>query len=306
MAQRYDGVAQRYDAVVVGGGPAGASCAVWLARLGMSAVLLEAADELGGLARSNPFQDNWIAVLPGMTGQAVAANIAQSVALADIPVLRGARVRSIHPMESGFATRYTGAVPGEVASRTVVIASGTCARPLPGQAPGAHFPCVLVGPGVQITEQDYRGKSVAILGGGDNAFENYGYVRDRGAAQAHIYARSIRTQTQWLERARTVDVHLGPHAVEPASRRVNGRQYDLILVFYGWEARAPFADDLALTRDDAGFFKTRHDTAETSLPGVYAIGEVARRMHPCVVTAMADGVVAAKAIQARLERRQLV
>ena len=294
-------MAQQYDAVVIGGGPAGASCAVWLARLGMSPVLLESAATVGGLARSNPFQDNWIAVLPGLTGREVGANIARSVEMAKIPVMTSARARKLQRLDGGFLTSYQGDVAGEVQSRTVVIASGTGARPLPGQAPGEHFPGVLVGPGVHVAEQDYRGKSVAVLGGGDNAFENYAYVRDRGAAEVHVYARSIRAQAQWFERARTADVHLGPHAVEPALRRVNGRQYDLILVFYGWEPRAPFADHLMLTRDAAGFFKTDFQTAETSQRGVYAIGEVAHRMHPCVVTAMADGVVAAKAIQARLE-----
>jgi len=294
-------VAQLYDAVVVGGGPAGASCAVWLARLGLSPLLLESADGLGGLARTNPFQDNWIAALPDLTGREVAANIARSVELAKIPVLTSTRVRRVQRSDRGFLTSYSNQGNGEVMSRTLVIASGTCARPLPGQAPGEHFPGVLVGPGVHVAEQDFRGKSIAILGGGDNAFENYSYVRDRGAAQVHIYARSIRAQAQWLERASTVDVHLGPHAVEPASRRVNGRQYDLILVFYGWEPRAPFADDLMLARDASGYFKTDFKTAETSESGIYAIGEVAHRMHPCVVTAMADGVVAAKAIQARVE-----
>lgn len=297
-------MAQQYDAVVVGGGPAGASCAVWLARLGLSPLLIESAEGLGGLARSNPFQDNWIAVLPGLTGREVGANIAHSVSLANVPVLTSTRVQHFQKRDAGFVTTFQGVEAGEVTSRTIVIASGTCARPLPGQAPGEHFRGVLVGPGMHVAEQDYRGKSVAVLGGGDNAFENYAFVRDRGAAQVHVYARSVRAQAQWFERARTADVHLGPYAVEPTQRRVNGRQYDLILVFYGWEPRAPFADALMLERDASGYFKTDFHTAQTSVDGVYAIGEVAHRMHPCVVTAMADGVVAAKAIQARLETRQ--
>src|SRR5690606_41496161 len=67
-----------YDAAIVGGGPAGASCAVWLARLGFSPVLLEGRDVLGGLCRVNPFLDEWNASLPGMTGAPVADNLALS------------------------------------------------------------------------------------------------------------------------------------------------------------------------------------------------------------------------------------
>ena len=69
-----------------------------------------------------------------------------------------------------------------------------------------------------------------------------------------------------------------------------------------FEYEIPLADALALSRDDDGFFVTDFRTAQTSCAGAYAIGEVARRMHPCIATALADGVVAAKAIQARMGR----
>jgi len=150
--------------------------------------------------------------------------------------------------------------------------------------------------------QDYSGLSVAVLGGGDNAFENYVYVRNRGAREVHLYARSVRAQQQWVMRAGAQGVRVGPYQVDPAARSVDGRRYDLILVFYGWEPQADFADSLKLARDERGYIRTDFATAQTSLPDIYAIGEVANRMHPCVVTSMADGVVAAKAIQRRWER----
>ena len=97
-------------------------------------------------------------------------------------------------------------------------------------------------------------------------------------------------------------VRIGPYRVDPAARSVDGRRYDLILVFYGWEPQAGFADSLQLARDARGYIRTDFATAETSVPDIYAVGEVANRMHPCVVTSLADGVVAAKAIQRRWER----
>lgn len=295
-------MAEQYDAVIVGGGPAGTSCAIWLARLGLTPLLLEAAPQLGGLVRHNPFVDNWLAVLPGLTGREMAENMTHSVASAGVVTRLDARVRHIERCASGWSVQTAGEARDErIRARHVVIASGTTARPLPGQSADAHFAGVLVGPGVHVAEQDYRGKSVAVLGGGDNAFENYSFVRSAGAAEVHIYARSIRAQNQWVERARIADVHFGPYAVEPAARRVNGRQYDLILVFYGWEPRATFVDHLPIARHSAGYLTTDARTAETSVPGIYAIGEVAHRMHPCVATALADGVVAAKAIQARCQ-----
>ena len=48
-----------YDAIVIGAGPAGASCAVWLAHLGFSPLILDASEQVGGLAAHNPFEDAW-------------------------------------------------------------------------------------------------------------------------------------------------------------------------------------------------------------------------------------------------------
>src|SRR5690606_22934489 len=93
---------QQYDAVIGGGGPAGASCAIWLARLGLAPLLVEAGPRLGGLATDNPFADDWIAVLPGVTGQQVAANIAASVQAAGVPARLGTAVRHARRVSGGF------------------------------------------------------------------------------------------------------------------------------------------------------------------------------------------------------------
>ena len=295
---------RHFDAIVVGGGPAGVSCAVWLARLGLKPVLLEASAALGGLVRQNPFEDHWVAVLPGKNGAEMALNMATSTEQAGVVTFFHTRVAKLSKQGGQFLAHTTGPAGEDViAGKTVVIASGVRARTLPGHSDEMRFPGVLVGPGLHVAEHDYQGLDVAILGGGDNAFENYSYVRSRGARSVHLYARSVRAQAQWIARAPTVDVHVGPYVVEPAARRINGQQYDRVLVFYGWEPRAPFAETLNLARDEKGFFCTDFSTAQTSEAGVYAIGEVANRMHPCVVTALADGAVAAKAIQARLEGR---
>ncbi|HYG44887.1 MAG TPA: NAD(P)/FAD-dependent oxidoreductase [Bordetella sp.] len=294
---------QHYDAVIVGGGPAGASCAIWLARLGLAPLLVEADARLGGLGNDNPFVDDWIAVLPGVTGQQVAANIADSVRAAGLPVCLDTYVRQARRGAGGFLvdldTRQ-GAATAQ--ARSLVIASGVRARGLPGYPAGSAWPGVFVGPGSSIMAQDYTGLSVAVLGGGDNAYENFVYVRNRGARSVHLYARSVRAQQQWVARAGPEGVQVGPYSVDPAARTVDGRAYDLILVFYGWEPQAAFADGLGLQRDERGYIRTDPATAEASVPDVYAIGEVAHRMHPCVVTSLADGVVAAKAIQRRWER----
>lgn len=123
----------------------------------------------------------------------------------------------------------------------------------------------------------------------------------KGASRVHIYARTLRAWRQLLEAVPPGNVFLGDYRVDQDTGTVDGRRYDVLIALYGWEPWLPFLDAAAPARDARGFLVTDSD-CETTVPGLYAVGEVANRMHPCCATAMADGVVAAKAIQRRLER----
>ena len=198
-----------YDAIIVGAGPAGASCALWLARLGFAPLLVEAGSQVGGLCLAHPFADDWNASLPGHTGPQVAANFAVSLQRAQVPVLLSQPVQAVSSQQGGFAvtTRNGKTLQG----RHLVLATGTRARGLAhsgaevdarasantcaSEGAGvnssvnaeAHsaasrvkpFPGVLIGPGDHIVAQQFEGLKVAVLGGGDNGFENALYATER-------------------------------------------------------------------------------------------------------------------------------
>jgi thioredoxin reductase (NADPH) len=284
------------DAVILGAGPAGVSCAVWLARLGFAPLVVEATDSVGGLCRKNPYPDNWNASLPGVAGVQVADQLARSLDQANVPVVFYRRVDAV--AQEGAHFLIQGSEPGEaMRAANLVLATGVRPRRLAGP----NVEGILTGPGHHILDQDFIGKRVAVLGGGDNAFENALYAQEQGATEVHLFARNVRAQRQFVRRFASAHVHQGTYTVDPVHRAVNGHPYDLLLVFYGWEPCTDFAESLALQRSVSGFIATDMLTAQTSVPGVYAIGEVAQRQHPCVVTALADGVTAAKAIQAKIE-----
>ncbi len=302
---------KKYDAVIIGAGPAGVSCAIWLKQFGFEPLLLEASDRVGGLSARNPFFDLWTPTAAGQTGIDIARGMASQLEASGAEVWLDSSVEQVvrvetdceSPSQNKQVNQFSISVWHEgqlidIQASAVVIASGVKARPL-NRGQDESWPGVLIGPGKKIVQQDFTGLNVALLGGGDNAFENYEYIKSRGARQAHIFARSIRAQKQFVARVPSSDVFVGSYLVEPNTKTVNGHAYDLIIVLYGWEAQATFVAPLALKHHGNGFIATNHDTAQTSQPGVYAIGEVAQRMHPCVVTAFADGVVAAKAIQAQ-------
>jgi len=287
------------DALVVGAGPGGVSCAVWLARLGFTPMLIEAQSRIGGLCASHSYVDGWNASLPGQTGLQTATNLALSVQQAAVAVRLSCPVTHIRRQDGVFHVQGpTLAQP--LRARYLVLATGARARGLPDIP--EPLPGLLIGPGAHVLAQDFYGKTLAVLGGGDNAFENALYAMQQGAARVDVYARSVRAQHHFVQRLpaahliRTDAVH-----VSRAPLSVNAQPYDIVLVCYGWDPCVPALDGLVLQRDARGFLQTAPHTAQTSESGLYAIGEVAQRQHPCVVTAMADGVVAAKAIQAQLE-----
>ncbi|MFV9474518.1 NAD(P)/FAD-dependent oxidoreductase [Advenella sp. RU8] len=311
-----------YDAIVIGAGPAGASCAVWLAHLGFSPLILDASEQVGGLAAHNPFEDAWNVTAPGLTGEEVAVQIKRSLDGARVPVLLKMRVDRVEIIEDpgqintllNKADNHETAVfqklfrvyfdGHSLLSRFVVVASGVTAR-FPTELANQKYDHVLVGPGRHISKYEFANKKVAVLGGGDNAFENAIFAQKRGALSVDIYARHVRAQKQWFESLAQNRIHTGEYVFDPLARTVNGHQYDVVMVFYGWQAQLNGVESLGLSCSEKGYVNTNVHTAETNVPGVYAIGEVANRHHPCIITSMADGVVAAKAIQQRLEQEEL-
>ncbi len=287
-----------FDAIIVGGGPAGASCALWLKQLGLRPCIVERRPTLGGLQNESVTENGWLVPVVGLRGEEVARSIHTNVLGHGIACHLGTSVNSVTTREDGFVVDIGHAMAdGPLRAPYLVLASGV--RPADGGLRAGEN--LLIGPGKQIAHRNFRDQSVAILGGGDSAFENYEFVRARGARSAHIFARSIRARREFLERIPPEDTSIGPYEVDAQALTVAGRRYDVIVVLYGWTPALEFMGDHPLVRDEKGFVVTDRDSAESSIRNVFAIGEVAQRMHPCCATSMADGVVAAKAIQRRSE-----
>src|SRR5690606_2510662 len=111
------------DAVIIGGGPAGVSCAVWLARLGLTPMLVEAGNAVGGLCRHNRYLDEWTASLPGMSGPKVADILALSLEQAAVATRLSSRAEHIAPQPEGFAVSGP-AFAEPLRTRHVVLATG--------------------------------------------------------------------------------------------------------------------------------------------------------------------------------------
>lgn len=290
----------RYDAMIVGAGVAGVTCAVWLKRMGYTVLLLEGSELVGGMCARNPFKDEWNPTAPSLTGKEVAANLVESLVLAEIEPQLEHYVRAVRVVDDGFELSVQTPVSKLVChSKKLVVATGVNYKE-PPECTGQSFEDVLIGAGARLNNYDFKGKRVAVLGGGDNALENALFAQNKGAAEVTVYARTLRGQTHWLERLQTKQLIVGDYSFDPAKKEVAGQVYDVILVFYGYEPQTKWLSGLDVGLDEKGYLAVEFTTTETAVSGLYAIGEVTSRQHPCVVTAMADGVTAAKAIQKAL------
>ena len=273
------------EAIILGGGPAGLGAAIWLKKLGVDAVLLERSGALGGLQRRSPYENLWIPGVQGKTGQDVAK------AMADHSAVLGVEVRLNHAAPVSRGDLYQ---TGDFETPYVVIATGT----IPRAGRFKPSPTVAIGPGEPMEALDVAGRRVAILGGGDNAFDQARFARDRGG-EVTIFSRAEpRAQRLLRDQIPEVRVVAGPYEARQKAMSVNGEAFDAFGVMYGFEAVVP---EGLKPRRKGGYIQVNR-LGETSLPGVYACGEVTDYWHPCVTTAAAHGIQVAKQIAMRLSK----
>ncbi len=285
-------------ALIIGGGPAGTSCALWLKMLGHSPAILEKTSRLGGLQNKNPFPNEWIVGHAGATGEQIGAKIHDHIGMHGIPVYFQSSVISVSRSAAGAWETLAGSAQGPVTIRSKYLVLATGVKPVADNF--IETGSVLIGPGRKIVDFDYRAKRVAILGGGDNALENYLFVKDRGAAAVHVFARRLRARREFVKRVPADAISVRAYQAHQQTMSVDGEPFDAFLVFYGWAPVNPIAGHVALETDARGFIETDH-RRRTSAHGIYAIGEVTQKNHPCVVTSMSDGIICAKDIQLRIE-----
>lgn len=289
------------SATILGGGPAGCQCALWLKMLGHEPIIIEQTGKLGGLQALSPYPNNWIIGNMNMTGLMLANNIEKHIKEMRIPVLFNSEITAFKKEQQGFSIWIN---EKEIQSHCLVIATGVKSR----EQNFIANEQVMIGPSDKIFHHDFSGKRVAILGGGDNAAENYAFVKLKNPALCHVYARTIRARKHLWSQINPEDIYLYPYEVDQSAMQVIQhtvkRLYDVILIMYGWEANFPTV--LESLKSDLlnkhGFIAT-DQACRTPISDIYAIGEVANRSHPCVITAMADGIVAAKTIQVELDKR---
>lgn len=294
-----------YDLVIVGGGPAGLAAAIYAAREGIDAVVVDAS-ALGGQAGISDRIDNYPGFPDGISGSELADRFVAQARRYGVELLSAVSVTAVRRDGDDLVTSLSSGQ--QLTSHVVIAATGSTYLRLgvPGEedliGAGVHFCATCDGP-------FYRGaEEVVVIGGGNSALEE-GLHLSEFAKRVRVLARSGLSASPVLqERARSdpqFAIRTGMDIVklEGAKGRftaVVARDRDsgeilrfpaaAAFVFIGMKPTSAFLGD-AVKRDAGGFLVTS-PTMETSMPGVFAAGDVRSGSTKQLGSAVGDGIAA--------------
>ena len=303
-----------YDLVIIGGGPAGLAAAIYAAREGIDSIVVDGS-ALGGQAGISDRIDNYPGFPEGIGGAELAERFVAQAKRYGVELLSAVSVTSVTPDGDDLVTAL--ASGQELTSHAVIVATGSTYRRLdvPGEedliGAGVHFCATCDGPFYKGAEE------LVVIGGGNSALEE-GLHLSEYAKHVRVLARSeLSGSTVLQERVRSDPqfiIHTGVDIVKlegkrgrfsavVAKDRETGEEHRFpaaaAFVFIGLTPNSELLGD-AVERDDAGFLVTSA-TMETSMPGVFAAGDVRAGSTKQLGSAVGDGIAALLMVRRHLE-----
>lgn len=293
-----------YDQLIIGGGPAGLTAGLYAARAGRRVALIEKAMP-GGQAFLTSEIENYPGFPEGIGGPELMMAFQQQATRFGLEIIN-AEIVSVDL--AGDIKTSTAADGKEYRARTVIIATG--AQPKKLGVPGEEE---FRGRGVSYCATCdgafFRGKKVAVVGGGDSAVEEAIFLTRFASEVVLIHRREeLRAINVLQERARSnekirfrlnhvVEAILGDQKVERlrlkhvVTGEVTEEDFDGVFVFVGTQPNTKFVEGV-LALDEQGRIIT-NETMGTSVKGVFAAGDVRNTPLRQVATAVGDGAIAA-------------
>lgn len=295
-----------YDMLVIGGGPGGYTAALYAAREGLSVLVLEKLSAGGQMALTNQV-DNYPGFPEGIDGFELAELMQQQAEKFGAKT----ELAEVYSLALDKDVKEVSTSEGVFYGRTVAIATGANPRKLgvPGEEQrNVHYCAACDG-------MAYKGKTVLVIGGGDSAVAEaltlsriakqvYLVHRRKELRAAKVYEKPLQETDNisfvW-DSAVTEITRSGAKIRNLQSNEDSLLQGDGVFISIGREpATALVKGQLEL--DEAGYLLAG-DSTQTSLPGVYAVGDVRTKRLRQIVTAVADGAMAAHSAGEYLSRR---
>ncbi|WP_206486362.1 alkyl hydroperoxide reductase subunit F [Thalassotalea sp. G2M2-11] len=296
-----------FDFLVVGGGPAGASAAIYSARKGIKTALV--ADRFGGQVQDTMAIENFISV-KATEGPKLVASLEEHVKDYDIDIINNQRVKKIIEAQAiGELITIELESGAQLQSRSVLIATGASWREI--NVPGEQ---TYRGKGVAYCPHCdgplFKGKSVAVIGGGNSGIEA---AIDLAGIVEHVtvleFDEKLRADAVLQDKANkmpniTIVTHAQTTEIVGNGKRVSGLNYTCrktktdhhialagVFVQIGLVPNSQFLQgDVELSAQ--GEIITQMN-GQTSMPGVFAAGDVTHSPYKQIIIAMGSGANAA-------------
>jgi thioredoxin reductase (NADPH) len=294
-----------YQLVIVGGGPAGLAAAIYAAREGTDAIVVEAS-ALGGQAAISDRIDNYPGFPDGISGSELADRFVAHARRYGVELLPAVSVTAVtHDGDDLVTTLATG---HDLVSPAVLLATGSTYRRL--DVPGEQ---ALIGAGLYFCATCdgplYRGADEVLVIGGGNAALEEGLHLSEFARRVRVLSKTELTASSLLQDRVRSDpqfvVHTGVDIVEVEGDhgrfsavvtrdRESGARHRFpaaaAFVFIGMRPNTEFLG-AEFERDDSGFLRTG-PTMQTSIAGVFAAGDVRSGSTKQLGSAVGDGIAA--------------
>ncbi len=304
-----------FDVIVLGGGPAGYTAALYATRAGLDTLVLEKLSP-GGQMTQTPQIDNYPGFDQGIDGYTLGQKMRAGAEAFGAKTV----MAEVYATELAGDTKHIKTSQGSFLGRTVIIATGADHRHLGVEGEEAY-----TGRGVSYCAfcdgMFYRGKTVAVVGGGNSAVADALVLsrlcqqvvlihrRDTLRASKIYHDQIARTENIQIRWNSTVNKLLGDAQITGLELRdtVTGAltplHVDGVFISVGrTPATELFKGQVEL--DESGYILA-DETTQTNIPGVFAAGDVRKKALRQIITAAADGAVAAHHAAEYLDRREV-
>ena len=307
---------EEVDLVVIGGGPAGLGAAVYGASEGLDTLVVEST-ALGGQAGTSRRIENYLGFPAGISGSELTSRAITQARKFDARTATPYRALALEPGDHRHVVRLED--DHEVAARAVVLATGADYRRLPVAGLEEYEGTSVFYAAGPPEAQRCGATRVGVIGGGNSAAQAAVWLARGGALVTLLHRRADlrETMSDYLlselerygvavrDRSEVVELHGSDGELEAVTLRDGERlPFSFLFLFLG---AAPCTDWLGdcVARDDKGFVLTGADAGadgllETSVPGVYAAGDVRSGSVKRCATAVGEGAMVVRFVHERL------